>query len=314
MPNWKKTTAKPMSVGVLLFDGFSNHCVANAVEPLRAAKTLGQGIFYEWQYLTLNGEAAESSSGLKIVPHGRLSDAQGDLLMVMPSYGYRDLGGIDVQRELRVAAGRFAVLAGLDTGSWLLAKAGLLNGYRATIHWDVLTSFAEAFPEIDAVRERYVIEYDRITCSGAMAAFDMVLHLIGRDHGKALALEVEQLFMAHDPATPLFRMQGKGRLAKAAVALMQANLERPLKVVEIASGVGCSQKRLEQVMHQKFGATPQDVYRRLRLNLVRRLAEETHLELSEVALRSGYQSPSAMARAFKSEFGMTASEARQRMY
>ncbi len=303
-----------MSVGVLLFDGFSNHCVANAVEPLRAANTLGRQTHYNWRYLTLNGEAAESSSGLKIIPDGRLNDEQGDLLMVMPSYGYQDLGGLAIQQELRAAAKRFDTLVGLDTGSWLLAKASLLNGYRATIHWDVLTVFAEAFTEVDAVRERFVVEDDRITCSGAMAAFDMVLHLIAQDHGKALALEVEQLFMAHDADAPLYPLRGKGRVANAAVALMQANLERPLKVTEIAAQLVCSQKKLEQVMQREFGETPQVVYRRLRLNLARRLAEDTHLELSEVALRSGYQNPSAMARAFKSEFGMTASEARERVF
>lgn len=303
-----------MTVGVLLFDGFSNHCVANAVEPLRAANTLGHTKHYDWQYLTLNGEAAQSSSGLTIIPHGRLSEAKGDLLMIMPSYGYRDLGGYAIQRELRASAGSFSILAGLDTGSWLLAKAGLLNGYRATIHWDVLTAFAEAFTEVDAVRERYVVENDRITCSGGMATFDLVLHLIGHEHGKALALEVEQLFMAHDRGGSLSRVQSKGRMAQAAVALMQANLEKPLKVLEIAQQLKCSQKKLEQAVRKEFATTPQDVYRRLRLNLARRLAEETNLELSEVALRCGYQNPSAMARAFKSEFGMTAGEARRRVF
>jgi len=313
MPSWKKSTSKPIQVGVVLFDGFSNHCLANAIEPLRAANALGHNQHYEWRYLTMSGAHAESSSGLKIVPHGRLEGAVGDLLLVMPSYGYQDLATPLIGRGLRAAARRFTDVAGLDTGSWLLAKAGLLTGHHATIHWEVLTAFAEAFPDVDVVRERFVIDHNRVTCSGAMAAFDLILHLIAHDHGKALALEVEQLFMARE--TPMRGASGvaKGRLVNSAVVQMQAHLERPLAVGQIAKQIGCSQKKLEQVMVRDLGATPQQVYRRLRLSLVRRLTEETTLHLSEVALRAGYRNPSAMTRAFKAEFGLTPSMARQRV-
>lgn len=312
MPNWKKSASTPTHVGVLLFDGFSNHCLANAVEPLRAANTLGQWRRYQWRYLTVGGVTVHSSSGLEIVPHGCLKDATGDFLVVMPSYGYQGLGSAAVLRALRAASRRFTDVAGLDTGSWLLAKSGLLSGYRATIHWDVLIDFSETFPEIDAVRERFVVDRNRITCSGAMAAFDLILHLIGQAHGTALALEVEQLFMAVGSPTPTPSVTGKGRLAKRAVAQMQANLEKPLTIGQIALGAGCSQRKLEQTLRRDFGATPQQVYRRLRLNLVRRLTEDTEMQLSEIALRGGYLTPSAMARAFKVEFSMTPSEARQR--
>ena len=312
MPTWKKSSDKPLRVGVVLFDGFSNHCVANAIEPLRAANMLGHKRHYEWQYLTMNGDIAESSSGLKIVPHGRLEDAKGDLLMITPSYGYQDFGGPGVQRGLRAAARRFSDLAGLDTGSWLMAKAGLLAGRRATIHWEVLTAFSEAFPDVNVVRERFVVDGNRITCSGAMAAFDLILHLIAQNHGKALALDVEQLFMAREPQTQHLTGAARGRLAKGAVTHMQAHLEKPLTVGQIAMRCGCSQKKLEQVMQRDLGASPQQVYLRLRLNLVRRLAEETNLQLSEVALRAGYRNPSAMTRAFKAEFGVTPSNARHR--
>ena len=301
-----------MIIGVLLFDGFSNHCLANAIEPLRAANMLGRKPHYEWRYLTISGDIATSSSGLQILSHGRLEDAQGDLLLVMPSYGYQTLGDAAVLRNLRAAARRFTGLAGLDTGSWLMAKAGLLTGHQATIHWEVLTHFSETFPEVNVVRERFVVDRNRITCSGAMAAFDLILHLIAQDHGKALALEVEQLFMVGEPVSITAQGAAKGRVTKSAVSYMQAHLEKPLTVGQIAALAGCSQKKLEQMILRDLGATPQQVYVRLRLNLVRRLAEETDLRMSEVALRAGYRNPSAMTRAFKTEFGMTPSDARQR--
>lgn len=290
--------------GVLLFDGFSNHCLANTVEPLRAANTLSGRTLYKWQFLALNAGPVTSSSGLQVSPHDRLGNVSGDLLAVMPSYGFRDHGGWRTQASLRAAAQRFRIVAGMDTGSWLLAEAGLLDGHRATIHWEELTGFSERFPEVETCRERYVIDGDRITCSGAMAAFDLVMHLIGRDHGQALALEVAQLFMTRDSARS--HMGGAGSASafvNKALALMQEHLETPLPIPEIARRVGRSQKALESRMRADLGAGPAQVYRRLRLNLARKLVSETDLPIGEIALRAGYDDPSAMTRAFRAEFG-----------
>lgn len=297
-------------IGILLFDGFSNHCLANTVEPLRAANDLGRRRHYRWEYLTLSGAPAVSSSGLRIVPDGSLKDATGDLLMVMPSYGVRAYLTDPVLRGLRSASARYATLAGLDMGSWLLAKADLLNGRIATIHWEELTAFAEAFPDLTVARERYVVDGDRITCSGAMASFDLVLHLILQSLGPALALEVEQLFMAPGSTLSVPAVTARQRLSRRAVALMQSNIEAPLSLPQVAIRSRCSQRSLEQAIRQDFGMTPQQLYKVLRLNVARRLAETTTLPLAEVALRCGYRNASAMTRAFREQFGMVPSMAR----
>ncbi|MCG7520327.1 GlxA family transcriptional regulator [Ruegeria sp. Ofav3-42] len=306
MQVWTKSPSAPQQIGVLLFDGFSNHCLANTVEPLRAANTLAGRKLYDWQFLALDTGTVTSSSGLQVAPHGTLQTASGDMLMVMPSYGFRAHGGWRTLSGLRSADQRFTVLAGLDTGSWLLALAGLLDGHRATIHWEELTGFTESFPEVDAQRERYVIDRNRVTCSGAMAAFDLVLHLVGRDQGQALALEVSQLFMTRDSARSHTGGVGatSGYVNKA-LALMQENLESPLPVSEIARRVGRSQKALSVRMQAELGAGPAQVYRRLRLDLARKLVSETDMSIGEIALRAGYDDPSALTRAFKAEFGIT---------
>lgn len=289
-----------------MFDGFSAHCLANAVEPLRAANTLSGKPLYVWEFLTLDGQNATSSSGMQVAPHQKLSEAKGDYLAVMPSYGFATHAGWATQAALRAAAGRFRSLAGFDTGSWLLAEAGLLDAHKATIHWEELTGFAERFPEVDVVRERFVIDRDRITCSGAMAAFDLVLHMIGHDQGQALALEVSQLFMTRDSARSHSGGAGAAsRVVNRALAIMQEHLEEPLPISEIARQSGRTQKALEVRMQADLGATPQSVYRRLRLNLARKLVSETDLSVAEIALRSGYENPAAMTRAFRGEFGTT---------
>lgn len=306
MQIWSNTSAAPQKIGVLLFDGFSNHCLANTVEPMRAANTLSGKALFDWAFLSLDGTAVRSSSELPVAPHGRLSEFAGDMLFVMPSYGFKGHAGWQTQSALRAAAKRFGTVCGMDTGSWLMAEAGLLEGHRATIHWEELTAFAERFPDVTAERERFVIDGARVTCSGAMAAFDLVMFLIGRDFGQALALEVAQLFMTRDSArsheggaTPA------GRIVNRALAVMQGHLEEPLSLPEVARRAGVTQKTLAARMLADLGATPAVVYRRLRLNLARKLVVDTDLSVSEVALRSGYGDPAAMTRAFRAEFATT---------
>lgn len=303
MQSWKAERQGCQRIGVLLFERFSNHCLANTIEPLRAANTIAGKPLYEWTFLTLDGAPVTSSSGLEVRAGGRLSAAFGDSLVVMPSYGFRALGTSAVHRGLRAAAGRFETVIGMDTGAWLMADAGLLEGRRATIHWEELDAFAEAFPQIDVVRARHVADETRPTCSGALAAFELVTELIGQRHGKALQLEVRTLFMAPESRTDSALPGAKSALVARAITVMQQTLETPLSIGEVALQVGRSQKDLELRMKRELGATPQAVYRRLRLILARKLVTETALSVAEIAVRTGYLDASAMTRAFRAEFG-----------
>ena len=294
------------TIDVLLFDRFSNHCLANTIEPLRAANELAPGALYKWRFLTLDGSPVTSSSGLLVEPNGALrSDSRRDELFVLPSYGFRALATPACCSSLREASSRYARLAGLDSGSWLLAEAGLLAGRKATIHWHELDAFAEKFPEITAVRERFVIEDDRITCGGAMAAFDLALELIARSHGESLRLEVSFMFMHEGTvAQPLGHLpSGSGGAVRQAVSIMRENLEEPLSVPALAHRTAQTQRSLEQRFRLELGASPRTVYRRLRLLSARKLIDETDMPISEIAVRCGYADPAAMTRAFKSEFG-----------
>ena len=315
MPYWKLPAAPLEKVDVLLFDRFSNHCLANAVEPMRAANTLLRRQAYSWRFLTVGGEPATSSSGLSVAPDGALTaDSRGDYLFIMPSYGHLEMARPTVIRTLRAAARRYKVIAGFDTGSWLMAEAGLLDGRKATIHWDELEAFREKFTEVTVQRARYVVDEDRMTSSGAMAAFDLLLRLIGDRHGTATALEVASIFMQTDAAvrtSPVGNYRSK--TTSKALALMQQHLEDPLPLPGIARMLGTSQKQLEARFRLDLGAPPKTVYQRLRLGLARRLVEETDLSVSEITIRSGYQNSSAMTRAFRAEFGASPREIRNNM-
>lgn len=305
MPDWRRSQPENHRVGVLLFPRFSMHCLANAVEPLRAANTLLGRQVYAWQFLTLDGQPVTSSSGLPVTPDAALGQAAGDLLFLMPSYGARRLASAATSRALRSAAKRFPTLVGMDMGSWLLAAADLLTGQRATIHWEEFEAFFEAFPEVRVVKKRLVMDGNRWSCGGAMTAFDLVLRMIGADHGEALRLEVAALFMQGDAEGPVPDLRPRSQLVAAAVALMRDRLEDRVSVTDLAATLGTSQRELEALFKRQLGASPRTVYRRIRLVAARRYVEQTRLSVAEIAVRCGYGDPSAMTRAFAAEFGET---------
>ncbi len=300
-------------VGVLLFDQFSTHCLANAVEPLRAANSLARAELFRWSFLTMDGAGVASSSGRPVLADGRLSDHPGgDLLFVLPSYGHQRFATPTTARALRTAALRFDMLVGMDTGSWLLAAAGLLEGYDATIHWDEIDAFAEAFPAVRTLPARHVIDRGRATCGGATTAFDLVLELIGVGQGQSLRLEVASLFMHGERTAPWPRPSGSS-IVDAAVAIMRRNVETPLSVPDLARALGCTQRRLERTFAARVSESPRKVYQRIRLLAARRLLEQTALGMAEIALRSGYSDASALARAYRAQFGESPGTTRARV-
>jgi transcriptional regulator GlxA family with amidase domain len=261
----------------------------------------------------MSADPLHSSSGLLVRPEALGPDVSGDILLVMPSYGHADLSSPETIRRLRGAARRFGLVAGLDTGSWLMARAGLLDGYRATSHWDVLSSLEEGFPEVDTVTDRFVIDRDRASCGGATATLDLMLELIGRRHGTALSLDVAALFLygdgaarpaAHMPVLP-------HRTMREAAALMRRHVEEPLTIAAIATSLGLTQRQLESLFRRHADLTPVQLYRHIRLAEARRRILETTQSVAEIAGRCGYGDPAAMTRAFRAAFGATPTDLRR---
>lgn len=293
-----------MQITVALYTRFSNLCLASTLEPLRAANDLGGRQIFGWQVVSLDGAPVVSSSGLQIAVDGKLRDAKGDILIVLPSYGFLNHTHPAGRVALRAAAQRFETLAGFDMGAWLLADAGLLDGYRATLHRDELEAFEEAFPEVSTEMAPHIRDRDRFTCAGAAAALDAMLALVEEAGGAALRLDVALLFVqpgaAGRPGAPGVYSRKVARL----LDVMAAHLEEPLTLAEIASRVGMSLRGLERLTRDKLSTSPAALYRRLRLLRARRLAQDTDMAVAEIALRSGYADASAMTRAFRQEFGV----------
>lgn len=295
-------------IAILLFPQFSNLCLANAVEPLRAANTLSRKSLYQWHFIGLDAGPVLSSSGLPVTPEMALSDLAGaDYLFVMPSYGHRDFTRAAHLRRLRAAAGRCGAVVGMDTGSLVLAAAGLMDGYRATSHWDVLTEFEESYPEVTVVQDRFVIDRDRLSCGGATTTMELMLELIAQHHGPMLSLDVGALFMHGERrgAAPHLPGVAGDRVVRAAAALMRRHLEQPLSIPEIARYLGLSQRGLEQRCLRAAGRSPQSLYALIRMSEAQRLVQDTALSVAEIAGRVGYADASAMTRSFRRAFGLS---------
>ncbi|WP_298569523.1 GlxA family transcriptional regulator [uncultured Aliiroseovarius sp.] len=305
MQKWSKTEKQTQRISFLLFDQFSNLALANLLEPLRAANALLGYAAYTWQICTPGDRTVQSSSGLPVMPTTPLGEiGRGDILYVVAGYDHQTHARPATAKMLRALAGHFQVMAGIDTGSWLLGAAGLLDGRRATVHFDRTEAFAERFTSINVQRARWVRDGGRITCSGGMAAFDLACELIGEDHGTALLLELTQLFMSDGShatqAPPQIRSD---RRVDLCLRMMAAQIENPLTIAELARKVDCRQRDLELRFNKHFGATPRQVYKRLRLNAAKRMLIADGLSIAEVGLRVGYADASAFARAFRQEFG-----------
>ncbi|KUF10766.1 hypothetical protein AVJ23_10005 [Pseudoponticoccus marisrubri] len=299
---------------MLLFESFSNHCLANAVEPLRAANTLDAAERFRWHFTTLGGGPVHSSSGLPVQPSAAFGhEGGGDYLFILPSYGFRDHDTPALRRALRAAARRYRTLVGLDTGSWLMASAGLLDGRPATIHWDEFPGFAETFPALDARPARIVLDGDRITCGGATAAFELVSGLVRRHFGAALAMHVGALFLHGEwPAggAPALAAGRRGRIDRAS-AIMRQHIETPLPIPEVARRAGLSQRVLTQEFRTHMQMTPSAAYRHLRLEAARRFLDAGEMGVAEIAGRCGWTDQAAFARAFRQAFGLSPTDWRR---
>ncbi|MFW8594883.1 GlxA family transcriptional regulator [Cribrihabitans neustonicus] len=307
---------RPLKTAVLVLDECNTLSFAAAVDPMRAANRLaGRGAF-DWDYVSATAEPPMLTSGLTVpsIPLARLEGCE--LLIVVAGFQLARHATPSLLAGLRRIAATGATLAGIDGGPWLLAEAGLLDGHAATTHWEDLENFAARFPEVDCRNDRFTVSEGRLTSGGATPAIEMMLHIIAARHGAGFAARVAGLFL-YDGLTagtrPQSRLGGQKHTALTAKAnaLMEASLDEPMPLAEIAERLGTSPRSLQQQFRLRLNTTPQDHYLQLRLAEARRLVTDTDLPLMEVAMATGFTSQSSFARAFRTAHGTSARELRQ---
>ncbi|MDE1994559.1 MAG: helix-turn-helix domain-containing protein [Rhizobiaceae bacterium] len=305
--------------GFLIFDGFSNMVLASAIEPLRAARDYAGPETFTWRLLSADGGDVRSSSGMLLRCDGRLEDIGSlDMLFVVAGYGAREHSRSPVLKRLQQCGRQVGTLGALDCGAWLLAAAGLLRGYRATIHWQDLAQFAETHLDVEVTTDRFVLDRNRITAGGATTVVDLMLKLIGDHGGGALAFDVSSMFI-YDARLRAPEERGARSLSLAtrapqllkAVAEMRANIEAPVHLDAVAAATATSSRTLARLFQRELGVGPGEYYQNLRLDVARSLAEETSLGAHEIAERTGFASAASLSRAFSRHFGSTLRETRR---
>jgi transcriptional regulator GlxA family with amidase domain len=308
---------QPLTLALLVLPQASILEVASTLDPLRSAnRHLGSNT-YRWRVVTPNGQAAPLTCGIELPSMGALAEAEGaDALIVIAGFRQSEVATAPLIRDLSRLAPRFAAIGGIDAGAWVLARAGLLNGHRATVHWEDLEDLAASHPEIEVLPDRYVIDRSRFTAGGAAPAADLMLHLIQSRHGAGLARQVAASFIttprpASEPQrSPMARDKRLDPRVAAVVATMEASLDAPPSAARLAAQAGLSPRRLEQLFRENLGATPAAFGLGLRLAAARRMITDTRHPLAEVALRCGFSSASSLSRAFRANFGRPPSDLR----
>ena len=304
-----------MRVTLLILDQTNMLSLAAAVDPLRAANRQAGRALYEWHFATPTTQPVHLTSGVTLPASPLASVAQTDLLIVVAGFDIQQQATASLCASLRRLASHCEVI-GIDGGPWILAKAGLLDGRRATLHWEDLEAFSQAFPQIDVVNARYVSSGGRRTCGGAGPALDMMLDFLSDQHGPALSGRVAAVFI-HDPTHPaLPQRRSAPNLAHNATtakaqALMESSLDAPLSIAALARALGVSPRSLQQQFRDRLNTTPKAHYLSLRLGEAHRQVTQTQTPLFDIALATGFPTQASFSRAFKSAYHMSASQLRR---
>jgi len=214
---------------------------------------------------------------------------------------------------LRRESRRGMAIGAVCTGAHALAKAGLLDGRRCTIHWENRDSFEEDFPEIELVQTVYVIDANRYTAAGGTASADMMLQLVSRRHGPEMATLVADQ-MIH---TALRSDRDEQRLSiptrigvrhprlGAVIQMMETNIEEPISPALLAQDVGLSARQLERLFRRYLNRSPKRYYMELRLQKARNLLLQTDMSVINVALACGFASPSHFSKCYRAVYKTT---------
>lgn len=312
-------SSKPYTVAFVLLPQFSLMAFASASEPLRAANRLSGDRLYEWILLSEEGDAVHSSNGMLSIVHSSLDKAPPvDMVMVMASFEPQRATTPKLLGWLRRQAKRGIVLGGVDTGSYALAKAGLLDGYEATVHWEYLEAFQQQFPRVLVTQAMFTRSRRRFSAAGGTACLDMIMHLVREQHGHALATAVADQFIygrirsgeEQQRMALVERLALKQPHLVQAIILMEEHLEDTLSIAQIARTVGMSVRELERLFRRWLQTTPGAYYRRQRLDKGRALLQQSGLSVTEIAGLCGFGSVASFSRAYKTCFGLPPSAGR----
>ena len=306
----------PKIVGFLVIPNFTTIGFASAVETLRMANLAARRAMFQTLIIAADMEPVSASNGMRILPEYTIKDAPKlDMLFVVgPNPIVSDHNTRAILNWLRKLAHDQVALGGICTGSHLLARANLLTGYRCTIHWEDIEALKERFPGIIISSQLFELDRDRYTSSGGVASMDMFLQLIAREPGgREIAEHAAELLLCdrvrssqERQRVPLRQRLGTSQpKLSQVVSIMEANLEDPVTLEELAQLNDISVRQLERLFHKHLQSTPSQYYLELRLSRARLLLLHSESQVRDIALACGFVSPAHFSKCYSRFFGVS---------
>lgn len=302
-----------MHIGFYLTHNFTMIAMASAIEVLRMANQLSGETLYQWFTLSENGESVAASDALEV----RVDDK---IPTQLPLDSLIVCGGVKVEQSctpqlmswLYQLDRQRKILGGICTGSYVLAKAGVMVNQYCAIHWEHLAGFQELFPSIKITNKLFTLNDKRMTSSGGTAPMDMMLTLVANQHGNKLSAAISEMFMCERirngedvQKVPLRSLVGTSQpKLLEIVSLMEANLEEPIGMDELAGFVDLSRRQLERLFQKHLQCSPSRYYLQLRLSRARQLLKQTNLAIIEVSVACGFVSTPHFSKCYRDCFGI----------
>lgn len=303
----------------MLLENYPQLPVAGMMDVLRDAEYVLDRKHFDWFTVSAGNPSVTAMNGTRAIADFTIDNMPGcDTLVVCGGFGGHAISDPAILQFLRRQAVQGVSLVAIATGTWLLAKAGLIGERRVTLHWEDIPAFEEQYPLARVRRSLFVQDGKLMTCAGGTSSIDMFLHFISHDLGPEVAAEVARQIMHHvvrqgSEGLPIKENPFRGlsnEIVRSAVRLMHNNMENPIPIAEIAKRCNASQKRLERLFHAHLQTTPQLHYRAIRLDQARALMRLTTKDVWEVAIIVGFSSPQYLSRCYKDRFGITPTQDR----
>jgi AraC family transcriptional regulator, carnitine catabolism transcriptional activator len=302
---------KTLEVVFVLVPKFSMIALYGALEPLRIANRFAPEQF-SWRFVSMDGGPVAASNAIPVSVSGGLKVlGEAAMVVVMASYDHHVGFAKHLLSAVRKLARQQVLLAGIDTGPFILAEAGVLDQHRATCHWEGLPGFRESYPAVNCRRSLYEIDGERMTCAGGAAAIDMMLEWIGQKAGRGVANDVaDQLVHSRrveaqqEARLPMAARFGTSHpVVLATLAIMESHVEEPLTASTLAKLVDTPLRSLERLFQAELVEPPMRIYLRLRLEQASQLLQYSDLPVRDVAVATGFTSLPVFSRSFKSAYG-----------
>jgi len=309
-----KVDAVSHSATILVLPDSSMISLSSVIDPLRAANRLSRLPLFDWKIVSIDGNPISLSCGIEIAVEGKLTDDdKGALLAVVAGFNNVQHAPASKLANLRKIAPGFTTILGVEAGTWILARAGIIRHHSVTTHWEDTENLMLAYPTLDVRDQRYVVDNNIWTCGGASPALDMMLHYLRISQNRSLALDVASVFIYEESRSSstaqstvsLGRIESIEPRLAAAVRAMEANIEDPIPMRTLAKKIKISVRSLELLAQKYLGSTPGAYYLRLRLQAARKLVLDTNTPLLEISVRTGFNSQSAFSRAFKARYAQS---------